>query len=650
MMRVWRLAAPAALALSLNAVAAPASALPIGAGGAGSAAAAVGSVSGLSVIPAAGRTDVVIALDGAAQIADFTVDSPSRIVLDIQPARLGMSADAYDRVPRGAVRNIRFSQFDRTTVRVVLDVDGRRDYEVVNSGGAVRVSVSGGGDFEAWSSNGGTMATAAPSHATPPRDAEPAPQPAAARDYAPAYTRAAANRPFGEAAPAVQRQQPEQRRITVTFEARDIRDVIAAFAELSGRTIVLGRDVQGEVSAEIRDQPWDVALQAILNANGLAATEDASGIITVDSYSNILLKQSSEPLVTRLVQVNYAKATGLVPTVQSLLSRDCRAAAAAAADPAAGGGGAASQQCAARGQVVADSATNSLLISEVPSRMGELLNYIKSLDVRTPQVAIKGRIISVNRTATEQLGLSYDLGSARSFSNRLAPRLDAEGEPIPGDFVIELGGNALTGIANADRKYGQNSALGLIFSTALGKFSLTSFLDALSENRLSDVQAEPQATTLDNRTARILVGQETPVRVIDYGAGGTAGALPRANVQFRETGIILEVTPQITNNRQIVMDVYAEQSELQIVGGDLGFFLPKRNVKTRVIVRDGETMALGGLTQTQVTKNRSGIPILSDLPLIGRLFSQTETREEKQDLLILLTPHIIDAESGTSGR
>jgi type II secretory pathway component GspD/PulD (secretin) len=90
------------------------------------------------------------------------------------------------------------------------------------------------------------------------------------------------------------------------------------------------------------------------------------------------------------------------------------------------------------------------------------------------------------------------------------------------------------------------------------------------------------------------------------------------------------------------MDVYAEQSELQIVGGDLGFFAPRRDVRTQVIVRDGETMALGGLTQTQVTKTHAGIPILKDLPLIGRLFSQTETREDKQDLLILLTPRIVD--------
>jgi type IV pilus assembly protein PilQ len=629
MKRVWRLAAPAALALSLHAVALPAFALPIGAGGAG-ADARLGSVRGVSVVPVEGKTEVVIALEGTVEIRDFTVDAPHRIVLDIQPARLGLAPDAYDRVPRGAVRNVRFAQFDGSTVRVVLDVDGPREYGVVNADGTIRVAVSGGDDFAAWSSSGAPSETAVVS-------------PTATVSHEGAYAAAAA--PIAQtpaaASPAPAPQQQE-RRITVNFDGMDIRDVLANLAATTGRTIVIGRDVTGTVTAEIRDQPWDVALDAILNSQGLAKTVDASGIITVDSYANILLKQSSEPLVTRHVQVNYAKASALVTTVQSLLSRDCRAAAAAASEPGNASTMQNSQQCPARGQVVADSATNTLLISEVPSRLGELLAYITALDVRTPQVSIKAKIISVNRTATEQLGLSYDLGSARGFSNRLAPRVDESGEPLPGDFLIELGGNALTGIANANRLYGQNSALGLIFSTAIGKFSLTAFLDALSEQRLSDVQAEPQATTLDNRKARIFVGQDVPVRTVDYGAGGGPGAQPRSTVEFRETGIILEVTPQITNNRQIVLDVYAEQSEIQIIGGDLGFIAPRRDVRTRVIVRDGETIALGGLTQTQITKSRSGIPILADLPLIGRLFSQNETREEKQDLLILLTPNILD--------
>ena len=630
MKRVWSLAAPAALVLTLSAPAAAASlshGVLVEAARVSSA-----SVRGIRVLPAAGKAEVVIAVEGAVTVRDFTVERPHRVVLDIEGAQLGMPAEAYDRVARGAIRNVRASQFSRTTVRVVLDLDGAREYSVLNADGAVRVLVSGPADFAAWSSDGSAPETAAAVRAPD------APEPSAAL-AAPA-TRGAA----GTSGSAVV-QPSQQRRMTVNFVEQDIRDVVAAIAAFAGRTIVTGKDVQGLVTADIRDQPWDVALQAILNAQGLDASEDANGIITVDSYANIAARQATEPLVTRLVQVNYVPAGSLVATVQSLLSRGC------AAGPGGAEGAApvaSATPCVARGQVTADSATNALLISEVPSRMGELLNYVRALDIRTPQVSIKGKLISVNRSATEQLGVSYDLGSAQGFSNRLAPRLDGEGQPTEGEFIVELGGNALVGIANATRNFSQTSALSLIFSTMVGKFSLTSFLDALSEQRLSDVQAEPQATTLDNKKARIFVGQEIPVRTIDYGTGGGAGQLPRATVEFRQTGIILEVTPHITSNRHILMDVYAEQSELQIVGGDLGFFAPRRDVRTQVIVRDGETMALGGLTQTQVTKSRSGIPILSDLPLIGRLFSQTDTREDKQDLLILLTPRIVD--EGATGR
>jgi type II secretory pathway component GspD/PulD (secretin) len=207
---------------------------------------------------------------------------------------------------------------------------------------------------------------------------------------------------------------------------------------------------------------------------------------------------------------------------------------------------------------------------------------------------------------------------------------------------VELGGDAVAGVANATRKYKQGSALNLLFSTALGKYSLTSFLDALRESQLSDIQAEPSVVTLDNREARLIVGQETPVRVIDAGSIGQIGTPVRANVQFRETGIILKVTPHITSNRQIRMKLEAEQSELRIVGGDLGFIIDKRNAATQLLVNDGETAVIGGLTQTQIVKNRSGIPFLSDLPLIGRFFSQSDSREEKKDLLIMITPTIID--------
>jgi type II secretory pathway component GspD/PulD (secretin) len=277
----------------------------------------------------------------------------------------------------------------------------------------------------------------------------------------------------------------------------------------------------------------------------------------------------------------------------------------------------------------------------VSSRLPDLLTFVQGLDIRTPQVALKAKIISVNRTQTEQLGVSYDLGSKEAFFNTLAPRI-VPGQSTTFESQVVLGGEALAGIANSNRKYRQGAALNLLFSAALGKFSLTTFLDALRESNLADLQAEPSIVTLDNKEAEILVGQETPIRVIDAGSAGTVGVPARATVQLKESGIILKVTPHVTNNRQIRMTVHAEQSRLNVVGGDLGFFFDKSRADNQLLVNDGETAVIGGLTQTQVTKNRSGIPFLSDLPLIGKLFSQTDTKEEKRDLLVLITPHILD--------
>jgi type IV pilus assembly protein PilQ len=455
-------------------------------------------------------------------------------------------------------------------------------------------------------------------------------------------------------------QQSTQPRITVTYQDADIRDVIAAFATFAGRTIVVGKDVNGTVSAEIRNQPWDVALRAILQGQGLAASEDpSSGIITVDSYANIQAKQALEPLVTQLIPINYAKADSLVPVVTKLLYKDCSAAiGSAGGQPAVPGA-----NCVTRGAVAANPGTNTLIVTETPSRIGDIIRYVKKLDVRTPQVAIKAKIIFVNRTDIENLGLSYDLGSRNQFFSQLVKRVDPStlkpvdtngdgvpdalggGEPYTGDRIA-LGGNTLSAIANANDRV-TSPALSLVYSAALGKFSLTSFLDALQEVRLADLQAEPSIVTVDNREAQIQVGQDIPVRVLDantatLGGESNGNAVPRATVSFKPVGIILKVTPHITNNHQILLDVHAENSDAQIASSDVGYVFNKQSADNRLLVRDGETAVIGGLTVTQVSQSKSGIPLLVDLPIIGKLFGTTSKSEEKRDLLILITPHVVD--------
>ncbi|CAN5166076.1 hypothetical protein BH23GEM2_BH23GEM2_03370 [soil metagenome] len=618
--------------------------------------AASGSVTGLSLVPASGRAEVVIAVDAAVDVRDFRLPSPERVVLDLSGARLDMPPRGYDRVSRGGVINVRYAQFQPSVVRVVLELSGPYAHEVRRDGGEVRVSIVGNSaSFDPWSvgdrefaTSSGVAQTDVSSTAQPeraPMRYDPAPAPTATRAVA---------RPVAQVA------QPAQPRITVTYEDADIRDVIAAFATFANRTIVVGREVSGTVTAEIRNQPWDVALRAILQGQGLAASEDPiTGIIAVDSYQNIASRMATEPMTTRMVPINYSRAAALAPLVRELLTRECAPGGVPQAP-----GQTAQTSCVPRGGVVADTLTNSLLITEAPTRMGGLLDFIANLDRRTPQVAIKAKIIFVNRTDIEDIGISYDLGTRDQFFSRLAPRvdpstltpIDSDGDGVPDSFGggtpftgdrILLGGNTISAIANANQRV-TNPALSVIFSTALGKFSLTSFIDALQEVRMADLQAEPSVVTLNNRRAEILVGQEIPIRVLDAGAGQGAGQvggqqnIPRATVQLKEVGIILSVVPQVTNNRQILLTVHAENSDAQLASSDVGFIFGKQRADNQMLVNDGETAVIGGLTVTQVTQAKSGIPLLVDLPFVGRLFGQTRTSEEKRDLLILITPHIVD--------
>ena len=604
------------------------------------------NVRSVSVIPATGRAEVVIGVDAAVEVQDFTLDSPARVVVDLKGATLDMPGSSYDKVSRGGITNVRFSQFRSNVVRVVIELDAAHPYEVRRSANEVRVGISGGGSaFTAWRSG-----------ATADRDASTA-------------TSEMADGSLGSTSdPAPDRlslaQQPSQQpSITVNFQDTDIRDVIASFATFAGRTIVVGKDVTGTVTAEIRNQPWDIALRAILQGQGLAASEDpSSGIITVDSYRNIAARQSSEPLVTQMISINYANAASLVGTVKSLLQKDCLQ---NTSVPESGPAANQSTSCVARGAVAADSATNTLIITETATRLADVLGYVRNLDVRPPQVGIKAKIIFVNRTNIEDIGLSYDLGTGTDqFFSQLVKRTDPSslkpvdtngdgvpdalggGTPFNGDRIL-LGGNALSAIANANSRV-TNPALSVVFSTTLGKFQLTSFLDALQEVRLADLQAEPSVVTLDNRAASILVGQEIPIRVLDASAANAGGGtnpsqVPRATVQLKEVGIILTVTPHITNNRMIRLEIHAENSDAQLASSDVGFIFGKQRGDTQLLVADGETAVIGGLTVTQTSSSKSGIPILVDLPLIGRLFGETRTSDEKRDLLILVTPHILDS-------
>lgn len=539
-----------------------------------------GRVTSLRLDPSAGRTELTIEVDGGAiEWTDFALSNPVRLVIDVSGARNALAADRYDAINRGGVLGVRASQYLDDVVRVVIDLDLESPYSVSRVPEGLRVAIDAGtGAFQPWNS-------VAPAAATP------------------------------EVAYASQQFQQEAARITVTFDNVPIRDVLSSFAEFTGRSIVPGVGVSGNVTATITDQPWDVALETLLRAYGLAVVELPSGIIRVDAIENLRQREVQEQLVTQTYRINYVPAQELATTLASLGTE--------------------------RGSIVAHTSTNTLLVTDIESVVNNVGDMIGRLDIQTPQVSIDAKIIFVNRTNIEELGVSYDLKDSRGNSlNRLVQRPDPGTGQLTSANVVRLDGNSIAALGNATSRV-VGPSLETIISLVLGRHTLVTFLDALQAAELSDVQAAPSIRTLDNQEAEIFVGERTPIRVIDVGQGAGVGAA-RATAQLEETGIRLTVTPHITADRRILMQLEAERSNAQLAATDIGVVFQTQEGSTRLLVNDGETAVIGGLTVTEVIQTRAGIPFLMDIPYLGAIFRTTRKREQKRDLLIMVTPHIVD--------
>jgi type IV pilus secretin PilQ/predicted competence protein len=566
-----------------------------------------GAVTGISIHPTADHAEVIIAVDGDVTYRDFTLQAPNRLVLDLMGTTHDLPRDDFLGINRGGVLAVRTSQYSEDVVRVVLELEEIRPYQIVRGTGYIRIAVeSPGASFQPWSSvtrtsevredrseEGARLATASP----PPQQRAPA--------------------------------------ITISFSNTPIRDVLFAFAEYSGRSIVPGSDVIGLVSADIRSQPWDIALQTILESHGLVASELETGIIRVDNIQNLSVREQIEPLVTQTYRVNFATASELQLPVSALLSE--------------------------RGRVSVSEANNTLVVTDLPRVVASVAELVDELDIETPQVSIAAKIIFVQRTDLLEFGVTYDLKDSRGNQlNSITPgaadldgngQIDLPDEQVPiGTDVVSLGGNSIAALGNARNRV-PSPTLTLLTSLLIGRHTLIGFIEALEAVNLSDIQAAPSLTVMDNQQARILVGERTPIRVIDQGTsvvgggggggGGQAATVPQATVQIEETGIILEVTPHVTAGDNILLEVRAERSAAELADSDAGVIFRTQEAESRVLVEDGETVVFAGLTVTEATENRSGIPLLMDLPILGPLFRVTRQQTIQRDLMILVTPHIV---------
>jgi len=299
------------------------------------------------------ETEITVVVGGPATPRHMMLTNPPRLLLDINGVNRGLARRHYDRIDRGGVLGMRSTQFRPGTVRLVFDLDRETAYRVTGDSGAVRVSFQNPGPpFAPWSTT----------------DARGA----AATDVR------GASAPL----PAVQETEP---RISVVYDSASMLDVLAGFSEFADISVVPNGEVASVVvrGIDIRDQPWDVALNAILSAQNLGWHRTESGIIVVDWLENL---QARDQLLseTRVIRVNYARADSVAETLRHLATPD-------------------------RGQVVSFSSSNTVIVTDAPSVVARMDTIIAALDRRLPQVAIEAKIVFVDRTDVQQLGIVYDL-------------------------------------------------------------------------------------------------------------------------------------------------------------------------------------------------------------------------------------------------
>jgi type IV pilus assembly protein PilQ len=391
-------------------------------------------------------------------------------------------------------------------------------------------------------------------------------------------------------------------KLSLNFQDIEVRSVLQLIADFTNLNLVASDTVDGRITLRLQNVPWDQALDLILKTKGLDKRQVGNVLMVApaDEIANrerLELENSRQvaelaPLRTEFIQVNYAKAidlAALVSAEQGLLS--------------------------SRGSVSVDERTNTLLVQDTAAKLDAIRSALTHLDVPVRQVQVEARIVVASTDFNKQLGIRWG-GSASS--NRGNTTVSTSGGGL-GDIAVDLG------VAGA------TSSIDIGFIRNNETLNLT--LSALESDGISEVVSQPRLVTADGQTARIEAGTEIPY-LEDSSSGAT-------NVSFKDAVLSLEVTPQITPDDNIIMDLKVNKDEPVF---DDAFPVPAidtREIQTQVLVENGETIVLGGIYETTTSTTTSKTPFLGDIPYIGSLFKRTNNVDEKTELLIFITPRLI---------
>jgi type IV pilus assembly protein PilQ len=428
-------------------------------------------------------------------------------------------------------------------------------------------------------------------------------------------------------------------RLTLNFQDIETRAVLQLLAETSGRNIVVSDTVQGNVTLRLRNVPWDQALDIVMTTKGLDMRENGNVIIVAPAEEIAAREQADlearaaitelEPMYSEFLQVNYAKAGDLAALIG-------------------GAGGAGGSLLSERGTVAIDERTNTLLVQDTADRLQDIRRLVRTLDIPIRQVLIESRIVVVNDDFSRDLGvrlgftaddistdtIAVTTGTGVGANNYLDSIVEALNDPT-GQTLIEL--PALTDRYNVSVPVG-NSA-GRWSLAVLGEDYLVDLeLTAIETEGRGEIVSTPRVITANQKEATIEQGVEIPFQEA-ASSGATA-------TQFKKAVLSLTVTPQITPDNNIIMDLRVSKDNVgELVPSATGGFVPSidtRSVETQVLVNDGQTVVLGGIYETERRDSVTKVPWLGDLPGVGALFRSTTRTSNKAELLIFVTPRILN--------
>jgi type IV pilus assembly protein PilQ len=483
-------------------------------------------------------------------------------------------------------------------------------FDVTRAGNGTRIEINGSGDFDqlAYQSDDQYVVEVAPR-----RKAANAP------DEKPVYT--------GE-------------RLTLNFQDIETRAVLQLLADASGQNIVVSDSVTGNVTLRLQNVPWDQALDIVLRTKGLDKRKQ-DNVIIVAPQAELAAREKAElaahkdvqelaPLRSEYLQVNYAKAADMAALIKgqtnSLLSP--------------------------RGSVAVDARTNTLLLQDTADRLSDIRRLVATLDIPVRQVLIESRIVIVNNDFERQIGSVFGWTNVqRNGQNGL---VTTTGSAAGTDQII---GSALTSGTGAGSVYppistptGSTAANRYNVNLPVGSPAGSWALGILGNNfivdlELSAAQAETQANII--ATPRVITANQKQAMIkqgieIPYQQSASSGA---TTIQFKDAVLSLQVTPQITPDNRIILDLDVRDDAVgTVVVASGGVNVPSidtREITTQVLVNDGQTVVLGGILQTTQREDDTKVPYLGDIPILGHLFKTTDHTDDKDELMIFITPKIV---------